>query len=251
MDYELLRSLGLKYIEELGSKSWTDYNAHDPGITIMEQLCYALTELGYRSDFDILDLMADKDGNIAGLQTFFSAKNILSSAPLTVEDYRKLLVDIDGVRNAWLYPFRDGDFQLVGKPSQEVPLYAHCKKDILTYQETEHFIELKGLYRVVLDLEEHDAFGDLNNGVLAFQFPAEELQGLKFQLLFPVWNETDHVFFQEADPGSLANNQLTSSSDRWKVSFELSDGTSVKSLEMEVMLPGRRDLSTIDPEELK
>src|SRR3546814_8893340 len=50
MDYELLRSLGLKYIEELGSKSWTDYNAHDPGITIMEQLCYALTELGYRSD---------------------------------------------------------------------------------------------------------------------------------------------------------------------------------------------------------
>src|SRR3546814_4602884 len=123
----------------------------------MEQLCYALTELGYRSDFDILDLMADKDGNIAGLQTFFSAKNILSSAPLTVEDYRKLLVDIDGVRNAWLYPFRDGDFQLVGKPSQEVPLYAHCKKDILTYQETEHFIELKGLYRVVLYLEENDA----------------------------------------------------------------------------------------------
>src|SRR3546814_5658876 len=69
MDYELLRSLGLKYIEELGSKSWTDYNAHDPGITIMEQLCYALTELRYRSDFDILDLMADKDGNIAGLRS--------------------------------------------------------------------------------------------------------------------------------------------------------------------------------------
>src|SRR3546814_18347409 len=74
MDYELLRSLGLKYIEELGSKSWTDYNAHDPGITIMEQLCYALTELGYRSDFDILDLMADKDGNIAGLQNFFRSE---------------------------------------------------------------------------------------------------------------------------------------------------------------------------------
>src|SRR3546814_3177552 len=101
-------------------------------------------------------------------------------------------------RNASVYPIRDVDFLLVRKASQEVPVYAHSKKDILTYQETEHFIELKGLYRVVLDLEEHDAFGDLNNGVLAFQFPAEELQGLKFQLLFPVWNETDHVFFQEA-----------------------------------------------------
>src|SRR3546814_17508799 len=101
MDYELLRSLGLKYIEELGSKSWTDYNAHDPGITIMEQLCYALTELGYRSDFDILDLMADKDGNLAGLQTFFSAKKFLSSDNLTVAAYRKLLVDIDSVRKAW------------------------------------------------------------------------------------------------------------------------------------------------------
>ena len=26
---------------------WSDFNSHDPGITILEQLCFALTELGF------------------------------------------------------------------------------------------------------------------------------------------------------------------------------------------------------------
>lgn len=283
LDYQYLRARGLKYIEELGSALWTDYNSHDPGITILEALCYALTELGYRNSFDIKDLLAAEDGSIAGGQTFFSAKDILSAAPLTAGDYRKLLVDIDGVRNAWLYPYRYENGQLSGKPSQEVPLYAHCRKDILTYEETEHFIELRGLYRVVLDLEESDEFGDLNSGDLVFQFPGEDLQGLKFQLHFPAWHETDHVFFQAADAGSLSGIAVTSLSDGWKVTFELSGPDSLngadspggadpldgadspggvdsedsadsedgadpvkKKLELEVRLPGKQDLSGID-----
>ena len=32
-NYALLRQKGLEYIEKLGSKLWTDYNTHDPGIT--------------------------------------------------------------------------------------------------------------------------------------------------------------------------------------------------------------------------
>lgn len=248
LDYEFLRSLGLRYIEELGSKLWTDYNSHDPGVTILEVLCYALTELGYRTAFDIKDLLAAKNGRIDEQQAFFSAKEILSAAPLTVEDYRKLLVDIDGVRNAWLYPFRDEQLQLAGKPSQEVSLFAHCKKDMLTYEKTEHSIELRGLYRVVLDLEESDEFGDLNNGGLVFQFPGEELQGLIFQLLFPAWQEADHVFFQSADPATLANKQVTQLDGGWRVSFELSAGATIKTLEFYVSIPGKQDLSPVEGE---
>lgn len=274
-DYDFLRSEGLKYIEELGSTLWTDYNAHDPGITILEVLCYALTELGYRTAFDIKDLLAAKNGDIGVQQTFFSAKNILSAAPLTVEDYRKLLIDIDGIRNAWLSPFRDETGRLSGRPSQEVPLYAHCRKDILTYEETEHSIALRGLYKVVLDLEESDEFGDMNSGNLAFQFPGEELQGLKFQLLCPAWHQIDHVFFQTADPASLSGSELIRLGDRWKVRFDLSSpetagpdaapdaGTAspetasagaassaavTKKLEFEVMLPGMRDQTAIEAE---
>lgn len=240
MDFQFLRSAGLRYIEELGSKIWTDYNAHDPGITTLEVLCYALTELGYRTSFDMKDLLAAEDGRIERSQAFFRAKDILTSAPLTVEDYRKLLIDIEGVRNAWLYPFRDENRHLSGKPSQEVPLYAHCKEDKLTYEETEHPIELSGLYRVVLDLEETDEFGNLNDGKLLYQFPDEELQGIQFELLFPVWDEVDYLFFQQAPVESLSDPEVSLLKDRWQVSVDVSDGGSTQRLTFQVAVPGKK-----------
>ena len=41
-NYELLRQEGLNAIQQLASRWWTDYNIHDPGITQLELLCYAL-----------------------------------------------------------------------------------------------------------------------------------------------------------------------------------------------------------------
>ncbi len=52
LDFEFLRKQGIEYIESLGSALWTDFNTHDPGITILEILCYAITDLGFsNSDF--------------------------------------------------------------------------------------------------------------------------------------------------------------------------------------------------------
>ncbi|HYH57047.1 MAG TPA: hypothetical protein VD772_10570, partial [Anseongella sp.] len=234
-DYDFLRTEGFKYIEALGSRLWTDYNSHDPGVTILEALCYAITELGYRTDFDIKDLLADPRGNISDKQAFFSARNILSAAPLTTEDYRKLLVDIRGVKNAWLYP-----------RSQEVPLYAHCGKDMLTYGKTEHLIGLRGLFKVVLDLEESDELGDLNNGNLTVGFPVEELLGLRFQLLFPRWDTVDHQFIQSADPESMAGVNVTQVNDRWHVSFEVSDASSTRPVAFEAFILARQDVSDVE-----
>src|ERR1700712_5611252 len=90
-DYEFLRSEGLKHIENLASDLWTDYNAHDPGITILEALCYAITELGYRCGFDMKDLLHTKDGALVNGQALYTAKEILTINPLTINDYRKLL----------------------------------------------------------------------------------------------------------------------------------------------------------------
>ena len=60
MDFALLRKEGIEMIRKLAGKSWTDYNAHDPGITLLEILCYAMTDLSYRLDFPINDLLAPK-----------------------------------------------------------------------------------------------------------------------------------------------------------------------------------------------
>ena len=165
LDYEALRKEGLQYIENLCSNLWTDYNEHDPGITILESLCYALTELGYRVDFPIEDLLANTNGNTTTDQAFFSARTILTSSPLTVLDYRKLLVDLVGVHNAWVFTGQENRKETdPPRVVNEVPLYADCKKDALSTFKTDHPIYLSGLYSVLIDLEQDDQYGDLNIG---------------------------------------------------------------------------------------
>lgn len=245
-DFNFLREEGLKYIENLSSDIWTDYNTHDPGITILEALCYAITELGYRTDFDLKDLIADKNGNIDVNQAFFTAKNILAMEPLSITDYRKLLADIAGVKNAWLYPYRDEDLDLVKNPEQEVPFYAHCKKDRLVYNETEHPVSLRGLYQVILDLDETDEFGDLNNGILVYQFAVKLLLNIKFQLLLPDWDEVDYQFIMEADADTVTNITVAFGGNRWKVGFDVSNASETKTIEFEVLALLKSDVSDIE-----
>ncbi len=245
MDYYFLREKGLEYIESLASKLWTDYNTHDPGITILEILCYAITELGYRTSFDIKDLLSDADGRIDSDQSFFSAKNILTTRPLNITDYRKLLTDLSGVQNAFLYPYRDEDFNLAAEPQQEVKIYADCKKDKLVYSKTEHEITLHGLYRVVLDLEENDEYGDLNTGNIIWQFPTEELIKYKLQLLFKNWNEIDYEFISNVDATTIANVNVSFTNKKWKVTFDLGSGSSKIQFSFEAYVLMKTDVSEI------
>ncbi|MEO8960802.1 MAG: hypothetical protein ABI325_02910 [Ginsengibacter sp.] len=201
-DYEFLRSEGLKHIENLASEVWTDYNAHDPGITILEALCYAITELGYRCGFDIKDFLRNEDGTLVNDQALYTAKEILTINPLTINDYRKLLIDIKGVHNAWLIA---DDVQYDEKKNQlpvnEVAVYADCENDQLTLIKNTNPLYLSGLYRVLLDLDFDDRFGDLNNGEIVFENPATEkfAQGeFFFSLELPSWKNADFNFPQNA-----------------------------------------------------
>src|SRR5690606_25490796 len=85
-DYFYLRRLGMEYIQNLGSNFWTDYNIHDPGITLLEALCYAITDLGHRTQLPIKDLLAPAPGTIFNPdeQSLFTARNILTTNPWTV-----------------------------------------------------------------------------------------------------------------------------------------------------------------------
>ena len=105
LDQQQLYAQGLDGIRRLSRKLWTDHNAHDPGITTLELLCYALTELGYRAGYAVEDLLATEEDNAGTMaQQFFTPSQILPNCPLTTRDYRKLLIDIDGVKNAWIHP---------------------------------------------------------------------------------------------------------------------------------------------------
>ncbi len=134
MDYNFLREEGLRHIEKLAGSLWTDYNSHDPGITLLEVLCYAITDLGYRTNFPVEDLLASSPEQ-AGGRDFFRIPEILPCNPVTLTDLRKLIIGYKGIRNAWVEKLdtNESDF--------------------------------KGLYNVTLELEDH-LLGDLNFIVL-------------------------------------------------------------------------------------
>ena len=102
LNFDTLRSDAIAYLGNLSGKIWTDYNVHDPGITILEALIYAVLDLGYRTNLPIVDLLTRKPGDESKDNNFFTASQILTNNPLTITDFRKLLIDIKGVKNAWL-----------------------------------------------------------------------------------------------------------------------------------------------------
>jgi hypothetical protein len=225
-DFEFLRKEGLKHIENLSHAIWTDYNTHDPGITILEALCYAITELGYRSSFEMKDLLTKADGNIVPGQVFFTARQILTINPLTKNDYRKLLVDIEGIHNAWLL---SEDFVLVNgnnKPVNEVPIYADCKNDELDYEQTAIPLFLSGLYRVLIDLDFHELFGDLNNGEVIAENPAlpgRFIEGeFLFSIVLPSWKSADFTFAELAqNENNIDTASITKENNHWSCELKL------------------------------
>ena len=107
LDYVFLKQEGIQMLQQLSSNTWTDYNEHDPGITTLEQLCYALTELSYRAELPLRDLLATPaSGSIlAHRHGMFPARRILPCNPVTTNDYRKLLRDrVPGLSNVWVTP---------------------------------------------------------------------------------------------------------------------------------------------------
>lgn len=110
MDYEFLRETGIDLVQKLSGDIWTDFNHHDPGVTILEQLCYALMDLGYRTDFNIQDLLNaySRKNRKSVNNAFFDASEILPTNPVSIEDFRILMIDrIQYVKNAWVEPVRD------------------------------------------------------------------------------------------------------------------------------------------------
>ncbi len=107
-DYAAMRKEGFRLIEKLGSDHWTDYNNSDPGITILEAVLYAITDLAYRTGFDIKDLLTPEQlTEDTWKQIFYTARQILHNSALTLTDYRKMIIDVKGVRNAWIEPSKE------------------------------------------------------------------------------------------------------------------------------------------------
>jgi hypothetical protein len=231
-DYYLLRQKGLEFITQLGSRWWTDHNLHDPGITILEALCYSITELAHRTGSDIKDLLATPDGTPfdPARQAFFTAREILTVNPWTVNDFRKLLIDIEGIKNAWL---------VCKKCPCETRLYVDCKKSILTYEKpkppeiaADHEVFAKGLYDILLEFDDDGKFGDMNSGKIQHQFTvqlAETRELIYLEVRMLSWNELTKKF----GTGTAAQRKL------WK--DLCSDNSALKSVKVTSISGNKQD----------
>lgn len=201
MDFELLRKEAIAYIQRLSGKIWTDYNTHDPGVTILEVLCYAITDLSYRANKPIQDLLADESGSLA--DQFFKGSQILPGKALTIEDFRKLVMDVEvveeveidgvkgqkfaGVKNAWL----------TLRESNEIKIFPDRKAKKLAFipfPASEKALQLGILYDVLLEFDTTDELGDLNENKLSMEIAIDshpDLAGvvIDVQVEFPRWDE--------------------------------------------------------------
>ncbi|MBK6265147.1 hypothetical protein JKA74_08865 [Marivirga sp. S37H4] len=117
LDYKALRKEGIKYLQELSGKIWTDFNEHDPGVTLLEQICYALTDVAYRTNISIEKLLFynDEYKSVSDSNALFGPNEIFPCGPLTLTDYRILVIDkISAINNAWLEPVEENKLGLSG-----------------------------------------------------------------------------------------------------------------------------------------
>ncbi len=131
MDYKFLKRQGIDHAQKLSGDIWTDYNEHDPGVTILENLCYVLSELGYKTNFSVEDLFYSKNGEAfdTNKSALYAPEDIFPCTPLTILDYRKLIIDnVSFVQNAWVIPV------------------SQCKLGI----------DITGLYKVMLQADYRD-----------------------------------------------------------------------------------------------
>ncbi|HVU55775.1 MAG TPA: hypothetical protein VHD83_12015 [Puia sp.] len=182
-----LREEGMELLRQRAGSIWTDHNLHDPGITILESLCYAFTELILKSGLDMPTLMGSINTDPKWPDLY--EKNVLFNSPLTETDYRKLLLAHPSTRNAWLTP--------VGCPP--VLYYDAGTRTVRTDNPagTATPFPLKGLNSILIDLKDALSGGalpdtdlDLNNNIISRPATINPLsEQANFDIAFPFWDE--------------------------------------------------------------
>ena len=89
--YTELQRQSLEMIQQLSGNLWTDFNEHDPGVTLMDAFHYALVEMSYQQEFDFEEYLGSPKGNLhyekAG---FLPANEIFAPLIVTPDDYENL-----------------------------------------------------------------------------------------------------------------------------------------------------------------
>ena len=130
--YTKLQKQTLEYVQRLSGTVWTDYNPHDPGVTLSETANYALTEIDYKYSFPLIDYLVEEDRPfIPERFGLFPPKDVFGGSIVTLDDYKRLFlssipeitnlqIDFDALTGAYSVsfvktPFKGEEEQIVKK----------------------------------------------------------------------------------------------------------------------------------------
>ncbi|MCD7931417.1 MAG: hypothetical protein LUH15_08665 [Tannerellaceae bacterium] len=89
--YEQLQENSLAAYQNYCGDIWTDFNTHDPGITISDILNYALYELAYQLEFPPESYLGKGERNRWNKIGLLPPGKLFDFSPVTPSDYEKTL----------------------------------------------------------------------------------------------------------------------------------------------------------------
>ena len=132
--YARLRAQALAMIQELSGSRWTDFNAHDPGVTILEAAHYALLELQLALERPFDALLAENGAPPYGKFGLCSAAELAEQNPVTPADYEQSIkAGVGGVKRCRVRLAPDGKYRI------EVMAEQHADRELLKKQVCEHY----------------------------------------------------------------------------------------------------------------
>lgn len=168
-DFAFLRAKGISLIQDYSGKSelWTDYNTHDPGISFLEAISYAITDSGLMAKSPESKLFLVPLANQLG--------SILNNNASNDFDLRKLILDfvIDNQRvlkNVWI------------EPVQRYSPSIYFGTGGVSYTEGA-LIPMRGGHRIVFDFIEEN----LNQNIVPYPLDADKT----IEIAFPFIDELD------------------------------------------------------------
>ncbi len=179
--YAALREISLELIGNLAAKTWTDHNVHDPGITFAEAYIYALTDVAFRTQLPMRDLL--RSGEKIAAPALPEAHRVLPCAPVTSGDLRKVLLDHYLIKDA----------AISATSSNVIPFYRDDSlSPPLTYSAGGERIRLQGLYEVLIEFQ--TAEQNSNSYGLTVDYNGNTYS---LDLALPHWDEAESAVFHE------------------------------------------------------
>ncbi len=129
--FDTLLEQAEQMVRDYASETWSDLAEHDPGMTLLQALSYGVSDLAYRHTLPLVDLLTPEFEKEAIFSKQFAPEHMLTSGPITQDDYRRALLDLhssDDAENRDKYSHHDFYFrnvQLTPEPEKKRYRYWH------------------------------------------------------------------------------------------------------------------------------